>query len=221
MPYVVTKGKVNVSVHLTDTTENFVTFKSGKLLGNLVEDNPDEDVPYLDDDISVHVLKIPKAKSTTKGSHPANKDDEDANIVSNINTSDNAPLPMNPLLAERVLKSQELKQVYDAVPTHLKDLFERSIVNLYDDQAIALGKTLIGFSDVFAKNDFDIGCLSGGIVHDIDTGDSKPVTAHMHPNNPRFREEEGKLLTKLKAINVIQPSTSDWASAPVLIRKKD
>ena len=34
-------------------------------------------------------------------------------------------------------------------------------------------------------------------------------------------EEEGKLLTKLKAINVIQPSTSDWASAPVLIRKKD
>ena len=77
------------------------------------------------------------------------------------------------------------------------------------------------FSDVFAKNDFDIGCFSGGIVHDIDTGDSEPVTACMCPTNPWFREEEGKLLTKLKAINVIQPSTSDWASAPVLIRKKD
>ena len=49
---------------------------------------------------------------------------------------------MNPPLAERVLKSQELKQVYDTVPPHLKDLFERSIVNLYDDQAIALGETL-------------------------------------------------------------------------------
>ena len=94
-------------------------------------------------------------------------------------------------------------------------------MNLYNDQAIALGKTLIDFSDVFAKNDFDIGCFSGGIVHDIDTGDSKPVTAHMRPTNPQFREEEGKLFAKLKAINVIQPSTSDWASAPVLIRKKD
>ena len=145
----------------------------------------------------------------------------DVNIASNVTTSNDAPLPMNLPLAERVLKSQELKQVYDAVPPHLKDLFERSIVNLNDDQAIALGKTLIDFSDVFAKNDFDIGCFSGGIVHDIDTGDSKPVTARMHPTNPRFREEEGKLLTKLKAINVIQPSTSDWASAPVLIRKKD
>ena len=80
---------------------------------------------------------------------------------------------------------------------------------------------MIDFSDVFAKKDFDIGCFSGGIEHDIDTGDSKPVTACMRPTNPRFREEEEKLLTKLKAINVIQPSTSDWASAPVLIRKKD
>ena len=228
MPYVVTKGKAKVSVHLINPTENFVTFKSGTLLGNLVEvkkvyeeDNPDEDVPFLDDDISVRVLKTPKAKSTTKDSSPTNEDDVDANIASNVTTSDDAPLPMNLPLAERVLKSQEIKQVYDAVPPHLKDLFERSIVNLYDDQAIVLGKTLIVFSDVFAKSDFDIGCFSGGIVHDIDTGDCKPVTAHMRPTNPQFREEEGKLLTKLKAINVIQPSTSDWASAPVLIRKKD
>ena len=179
-----TKGKAKVSVHLMNPTDNIVTFRSGPLLGNLVEvkkiyeeDNPDEDVPYLDDDISVCVPKTPKAKSTTKDSHPANEDDENANIASNITTSDNAPLPTNPPLAERVLKSQEFKQVYDAVPTHLKDLFERSIVNLHDELAIALGKTLMDFSDVFAKNDFDIGCFSVGIVHDIDTGDSKPVTA--------------------------------------------
>ena len=217
-----------LSVHLINPIENFVTFKSGTLLGNLVEvkkvyeeDNPDEDVPFLDDDISVWVLKTPKAKSTTKDSSSPNEDDVDANIASNVTTSDDTPLSMNLPLAERVLKSQELKQVYDAVPPHLKDLFERSIVNLYDDQAIALGKTLIDFSDLFAKNDFDIGCFSGGIVHDIDTGDSKAVTARMHPTNPQFRGEEGKLLTKLKAINVIQPSTSDWASAPVLIRKTD
>ena len=80
MPCVLTKGKANVSVHLVNPTENFVTFKSGTLLGNLVEvkkvyeeDNPDEDVPFLDDDISVWVLKTPKDKSTTKDSSSTKK----------------------------------------------------------------------------------------------------------------------------------------------------
>ena len=36
-----------------------------------------------------------------------------------------------------------------------------------------------------------------------------------------FQGEEEKHLDKLLKIGVIQPSTSDWASAPVLIKKKD
>ena len=55
------------------------------------EDNADEDVPFLDDDISVQVLKTPKAKSTTKDSSPTNEDDVDANIASNVTTSDDTP----------------------------------------------------------------------------------------------------------------------------------
>ena len=98
MPYVLTKRKANVSVHLVNHTENFVTFKSGTLLSNLVEvkkvyeeDNPDEDVPFLDDDISVWILKTPKDKSTTKDSSSTNEDDVDVNIASNVTNSDDAP----------------------------------------------------------------------------------------------------------------------------------
>ena len=39
-------------------------------------------------------------------------------------------------------------------------------MHLYDDQAIAVGEMLTEFEDVFAKDDFDIGCFNGGIVHD-------------------------------------------------------
>ena len=106
------------------------------------------------------------------------------------------------------------------MPKHIQDLFERSCVNLYDDQAVALGETLTEFADVFAKDDFDIGCLSGGKEHDIDTGNAKPVKAQMCHTPMGFQGEE-KHLDKLLKIGVIQPSTSDWASAPVLIRKKD
>ena len=111
----------------SDQRESQCVCSFNELLGNLVkvkkvyeEDNPDEDVPYLDDDMCV--LKTPKAKSTTctQDYGPANEDEEDANIASNVTTSEDAPLPTNPPLAERVLKSQELKKVYDAVPVYLK-----------------------------------------------------------------------------------------------------
>ena len=36
-----------------------------------------------------------------------------------------------------------------------------------------------------------------------------------------FQEEEEKTLTDMPEAQVIKPSTSDWASAPVLVRKKD
>ena len=62
---------------------------------------------------------------------------------------------------------------------HLHGLFIKSIVHLYDDQAIAVGELLSEFADVFAKGDFDIGCFNGSIVHDIDTGDAAPIKARM------------------------------------------
>ena len=65
-----------------------------------------------------------------------------------------------------------------------------------------------------------IGYLSGGIVHDTDTGDAKPTKARMHHTPIDFQAEEEKPLEKLLKTGVIQPSISDWASALVLIWKK-
>ena len=44
--------------------------------------------------------------------------------------------------------------MYNNMHTHIQSLLERSIINLYDDQAIALGQTLIESEDVFAKDDW-------------------------------------------------------------------
>ena len=88
---------------------------------------------------------------------------------------------------------------------------------LYDDQAMSVGETLLEFQDVFAKDDFDIGCFSGGIEHDIDTGGSAPIKARMRRTPIGFQGEEEKHLDKLLKAGVIKPSTSDWASVPVLV----
>ena len=58
-------------------------------------------------------------------------------------------------------------------------------------------------------------------THSIDTGEAAPIKARMRHTPLGFQGEEQKHLENLLKTKVIKPSISDWASAPVLIRKKD
>ena len=84
------------------------------------------------------------------------------------------------------------------------------------DEAVRL---LTEFADVFATSDLDLGNFDA-LEHQIDTADAKPVKQRMRRTPTVFRGEEGHL-DKMLAAGVFQPSVSDWASAPVLVRKKD
>ena len=79
---------------------------------------------------------------------------------------------------------------------------------------------LTSFEDVFARSEFDLGHFSG-IEHTIDTGHARPIKLRMRRTPPCFIGEEEAHLKKMLQAGVIQDSTSDWASAPVLIRKRD
>ena len=121
----------------------------------------------------------------------------------NIITTDAALLPEKVPFEERLKNSPSLKKTYDSMPEHLHGLFMKSIVHLYNDQAIAVGELLSEFADVFAKDDFDIGCFNGGIVHDIDTGDVAPIKARTRRTPLGFQGEEQKHLEKLLKTGVI------------------
>ena len=83
-----------------------------------------------------------------------------------------------------------------------------------------MGELLIEFQDIFAKHDLDLGCFTE-IKHAFDTGTEHPVKHKMWRTPIGFQAEEEKHLQKLLDTDVIRPSKSEWASAPVLIRKKD
>ena len=87
-------------------------------------------------------------------------------------------------------------------------------------EQLKLKELLIEFADVFSQHDLDIGCYER-IKHTIDTKDARPIRQRMRRTPFNFQAEEEKHLNKLLNIGVIEPSSSDWATAPVLIRKKD
>ena len=106
------------------------------------------------------------------------------------------------------------------ISDHLKPLFEKSIAHLNTQQQDQLKSLLCEFGDVFAKSEFDLGHFTA-IEHAIDTGDAKPIKQRMRRTPACFVKEEEAHLKKMLDAGVIQESISEWASAPVLIRKRD
>jgi hypothetical protein len=108
----------------------------------------------------------------------------------------------------------------ELIPDHLKVMYERSINHLNKDQKDKLAATLCSYKDVFAESEFDLGNFTE-FEHGIDTGNAKPVKQRMRRTPACFVNEEEAHLKKMLDAKVIQESTSEWASAPVLIRKRD
>ena len=83
-----------------------------------------------------------------------------------------------------------------------------------------LERLVYEYRDVFAESDFDLGSFTA-VQHTIDTGDAKPIKLGMRRTPIHFINEEDQLLQRMLDAGVIRPSSSSWAAAPVLVRKKD
>ena len=105
------------------------------------------------------------------------------------------------------------------LPTHLCALFE-SCNSLQPDQRNVVRDLLIDFADVFAKNDEDLGNFTQ-LAHHIRTVDDIPVRERLRRTPRRFMGEEEGALQKMLDGGIIEPSNSEWAAAPVLLRKRD
>ncbi|GFX83962.1 retrovirus-related Pol polyprotein from transposon 17.6 [Trichonephila clavipes] len=98
------------------------------------------------------------------------------------------------------------------------DLLEN--VDLSPEQKISAERLFQEFEDVFSRNSSDIGHTTV-TQHRIDTADHPPIK--QHPRRLPFakQEEVGTLLREMQENDIIEPSSSPWASPIVLVRKKD
>ena len=70
------------------------------------------------------------------------------------------------------------------------------------------------------KNDLDLGEFAG-VKHRIETGSATPIKQAARRTPLGFQDEEENHLKLLLEAGVIRPSSSEWASPVVLVRKKD
>ncbi|GFR82442.1 Pol polyprotein [Elysia marginata] len=83
-----------------------------------------------------------------------------------------------------------------------------------------LASVLAQYQEVFATSDFDLGTFTA-VEHEINTRDAYPIKQKIRRTPINFIGEEEAHLKKMVQAEVIEPSTSEWASPPVLIRKRD
>ena len=108
----------------------------------------------------------------------------------------------------------------ETLPAHLLPLLEESSRELSLEQRGRVENLLISWADVFSANDQDLGRTSV-TEHCIDTGNSRPVKVSPRRIPIHKRQEVENTVTQLSEQGLIEPSTSPWSSALVLVRKKD
>ena len=101
----------------------------------------------------------------------------------------------------------------------MQGLLEEGSKELSKEESKQLESLLTEFEDVFSKSELDLGKFNA-VSHSIDTGDAEPIKLPLRRTPIHYVEEEKVLLQKMLQSGVIQPSTSSWGAATVLVRKK-
>ncbi|MCG8044653.1 MAG: hypothetical protein JAY66_03025, partial [Candidatus Thiodiazotropha taylori] len=119
-----------------------------------------------------------------------------------------------------VKDKSDISSCPEQVPSHVKDLYERAVQGLSSDQCKAVAKLLTRHSTSFSESDSDLG-RTGIIKHKIPTGNARPIKQPVRRLPMHMNEEINAQIDDMLQRNVIQPSSSPWASGIVMVQKKD
>ena len=106
------------------------------------------------------------------------------------------------------------------LPSHLTDLWKRSIELLNESQREEFHQLLITFQDIFSEHNYDIGCTHL-LEFAIDTGTQVPIKQVPRRMNPQAAKAADEIIGELLLHKLIEPSESPWASPIVMVKRKD
>jgi hypothetical protein len=133
--------------------------------------------------------------------------------------------------AQRVVKSAENTQeegwsasdLLDESPAtgfELEPLIENLSPCVSPEEKQRTWELIEEFSDIFSKNEFDIGMTSLG-VHSIDTQGSRPIKQPLRRHPIHLLQTIDEQVDQMMAADIIEPSDSSWAANLVMVKKRD
>ena len=106
------------------------------------------------------------------------------------------------------------------LPSHLRDLFAKSCVNLTEAEQALVKEKLIKYQDIFSKGENDVGRTTV-TEHKIETKTENPLRQRPRPLPLKQNEEVERQIRLLLESGMISVSNSAWSSPIVCVRKKD
>ena len=97
---------------------------------------------------------------------------------------------------------------------------ELKLDHLTEEEQQRLKSILTSYTDVFALDSSKLG-TTDAVTHSIDTGDHRPVRQQVRRTPFALRAPVDKLIKEMMEQQVIEPSSSPWASPIVLVQKRD
>ena len=126
---------------------------------------------------------------------------------------------LNPVAEVQKVNNTE-SNVNVSIPSHLLDLYDRTVKGMTVDQQRDVAQLLCKYASVFSESDSDIG-RTGIIKHKIPTGATQPIKQRPRRVPVHMNEEVDHQIDNMLQEKIIQPSKSPWASAIVMVKKKD
>ena len=126
---------------------------------------------------------------------------------------------LNPVAEVKKVNKTE-SNVSVSIPSHLLDLYDRTVKGMTVDQQKDVAQLLCKYASVFSESDSDIG-RTGIIKHKIPTGTTQPIKQRPRRVPVHMNEEVDHQIDNMLQEKIIQPSKSPWASAIVMVKKKD
>jgi len=103
---------------------------------------------------------------------------------------------------------------------HLDGLMTGIDGNVTSEQAEGLTGLLKKYSDVFSRNELDLG-MTPLAKHRINTGDTRPVRQTLRKQPFQLLEKIDEHVKEMIKAGVVEPSNSPWTSYLVVVKKKD
>ncbi len=227
----IVKGKNTVSeVEIINDSTQPVTLRRGQLISDAEELDC---IIQQEEKVDVGMDQCTTTDSTIDGKEGSgvisDTDHEEMNGSEGTLPDRYEPLPGDPPLLSPTLipdpdsdvnylkaKFEEVKQ---KIPDFIRSMYDEGCTHLKLHEKIALGLLLIRYCHVFSKNKKDLGLIKE-IKHIIKTFNEEPVREKLRRTPMKYWDEEEAILWDMFTSGVIRQSSSDWASAPVLCRKK-